>query len=125
MNIQKTEVTRLEITDLPNLDPVRVYLENYRPGTGRITISCYDRAWVGYWGSMSGMTVEQFFIDCDPGYLMGNLLSGLHGLRKDESKREAAYLKRIIVAVQDALRSLAEPPPSARLEPAESEGGEI
>ncbi|ANQ83663.1 hypothetical protein dqs_0587 [Azoarcus olearius] len=101
MLIQQTVVRRLEITEAPGLDPIRVYLENYAPGKGRITISCYDRAWVGYWGAMSGKTVEQFFASCDAEYLRGNLMCGV-GLSR--GKQHEAYVLRVIQAVQGALR---------------------
>ena len=104
MIVKQSMVTRLEITEVPRLDPIRVYLENYEPGKGRITISCYDAAWVGYWGGMGGRTVEKFFIDGDAEYLAGNLgcasaLSRARGHRN--------YLVRVIEAVQQALREQA------------------
>lgn len=103
MRTRTNQVTRLEITELPRLDPVRVYLENYNPGQGRITISCYDRAWVGYWGAMGGQSIETFFVSCDAEYLRGNLMCG-SGLAR--GKNHEAYLTRIIKAVQDALREI-------------------
>jgi len=95
-------VTRLEITELPNLDPIRIYVEDYEPGRGRITISCYDAAWVGYWGAMSGRTIAEFFVDCDAEYLAGGMgcASSL-----SRAKHCRAYLIRVIEAVQEALRS--------------------
>lgn len=100
MKIKALTVKAFEISDLRAYDPIRVYIENYEPGKGRITISCYDAAWVGYWGAMAGRTIEQFFIDCDAGYLSGNL-SSASSLRSGEGHR--AYLIRIIFAVQQAL----------------------
>ena len=84
-----------------NLDPIRVITEDFEPGKGRIIIVCYDAAWVGYWGAMSGRTIAKFFVDCDAGYLLGNLqcASGLY-----KTKNHALYLQRVIIAVQEALR---------------------
>ena len=104
MIVKQSTVTRIEITEAPRLDPIRVYIENYEPGKGRITISCYDAAWVGYWGGMSGDTIEAFFCRCHAEYLSGNLLSP-SGLR--QGKNHTAYLIRIIEAVQQALREQA------------------
>ncbi|MBU1978634.1 MAG: hypothetical protein KJ958_05625, partial [Gammaproteobacteria bacterium] len=84
MITKKTTVTRLEITEAKALDPIRVYIEDYEPGKGRITISCYDSAWVGYWGGMSGATISQFFMRSDACYLCGNL-SCSQTLRRDKS----------------------------------------
>lgn len=83
------------------LDPIRVITENFEPGAGRIIITCYDAAWVGYWGAMSGKSVEQFFIDCDAEYLAGNL-GCASSLSRSNGNRN--YLIRVIRAVQDALR---------------------
>lgn len=105
MKITKKPLEMLVIEDLPNLDPVRVVLENFEPGKGRIIIVCYDAAWVGYWGAMGGDTVQDFFIRCDAGYLSQNLSSAA-GLSRD--KRHQLYLIRIIEAVQAALRSMKE-----------------
>ena len=101
MEIVKSTVRRLEIFNLPRLDPIRVYLEDYDPGKGRITISCYDAAWVGYWGAMGSRTIAQFFIDNDAEYLSGNL-----GCASTLSSRAPArkYLVRVVEAVQQALK---------------------
>jgi hypothetical protein len=101
MIVNQSTVTRLEITELQKLDPIRVYIEDYEPGKGRITISCYDGAWVGYWGGMGKRTLSQFFTCCDAEYLAGNL-GCASTLRQNESSRK--YLIRIIEAVQQALK---------------------
>jgi hypothetical protein len=113
MKITTKQVQMLVIEDAPRLDPIRVVSENLEPGKGRIIIVCYDAAWVGYWGSMSGKTVEQFFMSCDFEYLASNLLSA-SGLRRGDHHRE--YLHRIIQAVQDALQKAS----TAHAEPAQA-----
>jgi len=97
-------VEMLLIEDLPRLDPVRVVLENFEPGKGRIIIVCFDAAWVGYWGAMGGRSVQDFFVGCDAGYLASNLLSAGSLSR---AKRHETYLVRIIATVQEALRERA------------------
>ena len=101
MLIKHSTVTRIELTEVKNLDPIRVYIEDYEPGKGRITISCYTRAWVGYWGAMGATNIAGFFLQCDPQYLAGNMLCGV-GL--SHAKHNEKYLVRIIEAVQAALR---------------------
>lgn len=101
MIIKTSPVIRLEITEVKNLDPIRVYIEDYEPGKGRITISSYDAAWVGYWGAMGGMPITKFFIDCDAEYLAGNL-GCARTLSRSNGNR--AYLIRVVEAVQAALR---------------------
>ncbi len=105
MRIENRKVDLMEINDAPALDPIRVITENYRPGSGRIIIQCYTRSWTGYWGAMGERSIQQFFVDCDAGYLLGNLTTGYCGLMKArEAKHDDAYLLRIIEAVQAALR---------------------
>lgn len=107
MNINTKPATMLVIDGMGEpphrLDPIRVITENFQPGQGRIIIVCWDAAWVGYWGAMSGKTVENFFIGCDAEYLADNL-----GCARSlsQSKSNRAYLIRVIQAVQDALREL-------------------
>ena len=98
MKLTTKPTTMLLIEDLMqpphNLDPIRVICENIEPGKGRIIITCFDAAWVGYWGAMGDRTVEQFAIDCDTGYIASNL---------SRSSDDYAYLVRIANAVQEAL----------------------
>ena len=104
MKLTLKPTTMLLIEDLMqpphNLDPIRVITENFEPGQGRIIITCWDAAWVGYWGAMGDRTVEQFVIDCDDDYIASNL-GCASSLSSSSSNR--AYLIRVIRAVQDAL----------------------
>jgi hypothetical protein len=104
MKITAKPVEMLVIEDLPRLDPIRVVLENFDPGKGRIIIVCYDAAWVSYWGAMSGKSVQEFFVRSDAGYLASNLMSASTLSR---AKHHETYLVRIIAAVQEALRARA------------------
>jgi hypothetical protein len=97
---RKLPVRHFVISEVKALDPVRVYIENYEPGKGRITISCYDAAWVGYWGAMSGDTIEEFFKRNSADYLAGNMGSASTLSR---SKQSFQYLIRVIEAVKAAL----------------------
>lgn len=103
MRVTRSTVTKLEIVDAPRLDPIRVYIEDYEPGKGRITISCYDAAWVGYWGGMSGKSIAEFFTNCDADYLAGNLSSAASLSHANHNKK---YLIRVIEAVREALREV-------------------
>lgn len=69
MKLQVSTNIKLGLTELDRLDPVTIYLENFEPGRGRITITCFRKSW----SAMSGRTVEQFFVSCDDEYLAGNL----------------------------------------------------
>jgi len=64
--------------DSHHLDSIDVMLENDGPGQGRITITCYGKAWTSYWGAMGkDKTIAEFFCSCDRWYLAGNLDSSL------------------------------------------------
>lgn len=102
--IVKPEITRmLSISEAPGLDPIDVFIVNYAPGKGRITIRCWDRAWTCAWFAMGGETIERFFIGCGADYIVSNLMCGLSGLRTAEAKAEAKYLERVVAAIQTAL----------------------
>lgn len=75
MKLQVSTNIKLGLTELDCLDPVTVYLENFEPGRGSITIKCFDESWTAAWGAMGGRSVEEFFIDCDDHYLAKNLSS--------------------------------------------------
>jgi hypothetical protein len=98
-----TASVRMLVIEAPGVDPIDVFIVNYAPGKGRITIRCWDRAWTAAWFAMGGETVERFFVGCGTDYIVSNMMCGLSGLRVVEAKREQVYLERIIAAVQVAL----------------------
>ena len=112
MKIARSTVSMLTITEAVGTDPIRVITENYGPGKGRIIIQCWNRAWCSAWFAMGGETIEQFVATANWDYVRDNLSSGLQGMRKADAKRDEPYLRRIIEAVQEALRQeLAEQAP--------------
>lgn len=102
MKITPLQLTAYEITPPPSfsLDPIRVTLHDVSPGHGRIVIECYGKAWSTYWGGMGDLTIKDFFCSCGSDYLIEKLHSGRI------TKRDEAYLSRIIHAVQAALKTL-------------------
>lgn len=74
MKIETSEIMQLTITDVSDLDPIRVMIEDTRPGAGRITLSCYRESWSAEWGAMGNThKVADFFCFCDPHYLIKNI----------------------------------------------------
>ena len=104
MKITASTIQQLLIEDLPGLDPVRVVWENYNLGQGRITVTCYGRAWTTAWFAMGQSTIEQFFIFASPDYILSNMATYMAPGLKANKKHDEAYLTRIIIAVQEALR---------------------
>ena len=81
MKIETSTVTKLLISELDALDPVTVFLEDFEPGKGKITISCYGKSWTSYWGAMSGDDVATFVCRTSPDYLIGCLAPQLNSTR--------------------------------------------
>lgn len=73
MEIEQSTVTKLTISGAKALDPISVILEDLEPRKGKITITCYGKAWTAYWGGMGERTIAQFFYSCDQHYLVCNL----------------------------------------------------
>ena len=70
MHLQTTHLTKLTITEVPNLDPVDVIVEDLAPGEGRATIRCHGEVWTYFWGSLTTPLAE-FIGSKDTGYLLG------------------------------------------------------
>lgn len=73
MKIETTNVIKVLISELTNLDPITVILEDFGPGQGKIIIECWGQSWSSYWGSMGDRTIAQFFISCSEDYIIGKL----------------------------------------------------
>lgn len=64
---------KLTLTNLKNLDPVTIYLEEFSQKQGRIVIHCWGKAWAAFWPAMGNRGIAQFFVDSDNPYLAKNL----------------------------------------------------
>ncbi len=73
MNVNSLYEFKMTLTDVPALDPITVFLENFDKGRGQITITCYGKAWTAYWGAMGDRTLSEFFCDCNTDYLANKL----------------------------------------------------
>ncbi|MCK2357569.1 hypothetical protein MZD93_25505, partial [Escherichia coli] len=71
VTVEKIDVLSFVITGAERLDPVRVMIENYEPGKGRITITCYGKAWTAAWFAMGGDDVQTFIKRVSNEYLIG------------------------------------------------------
>lgn len=75
MKVVTTQVTKLFLTELENLDPVTVFLEDHEPGRGSITIRCHAKSWAASWGAMGqDRKVAQFVRSCGADYLIGAMV---------------------------------------------------
>ena len=82
MKIETTEVKRLTIKEVPDLDPISVILEDLGPGRGKITVECYGQAWSSFWPAMGNRTIGEFFCRCDDSYIASNF--GNHASRVND-----------------------------------------
>lgn len=73
MKIERSEVTKLVITDIPRLDPITVFAEDIGPRQGKIVIECYGRSWSAYWGGMGERCIAEFFCSCSVDYIAGRM----------------------------------------------------
>lgn len=77
MKITQSTIEQIVITDVERLDPVKVMIENIKPGVGNITITCFGKSWTSFWGSMSDRSIQDFFVDCNDSYLINCLDRGI------------------------------------------------
>lgn len=105
MKVSPIKVTALEITEIPGLDPIRVFLQDFGSGRGRIIIECYGNAWSTYWGSM-GTDIRSFVIAVDADYIECAMHSG-----RTHRQVDSRYLTRVVHAVKRALKSQEETTP--------------
>lgn len=75
MKITQNNIRKIHATEIKGLDPISIYLEDFKPGKGKITISCWNKTWHSYWGGMGDRTIDKFFLSCDNHYLAKNLSS--------------------------------------------------
>lgn len=75
MDIEQSKVTKIKLTNIDRLDPITVFLEDFEPRRGKITINCYDASWSSFWGGMGSRNIAEFFVSCNNDYLIKNLSS--------------------------------------------------
>lgn len=72
LQVERSTVTKLVITDAPSLDPITVFLEDLAPCKGKITVSCWGKSWTAYWAGMwCGLNIGQFFCELNTSYIIG------------------------------------------------------
>ena len=94
MKTTESKVRKIKIEEIDGLDPVSVYLEDFEPGKGKITISCYSQTWSSYWPAMGG-TISEFFRRANNDYLSENL-GGPNRYVVDEDKSKDWLKKELI-----------------------------
>lgn len=98
MKIQHSQIDKILITQIPNLDPISVFLEDYgsEKGRGKVTIECFGDAWSHFWGSIGNKTIGEFFCSCDNHYLREKFAPELKSNIIDEDNRANHARQHII-----------------------------
>jgi hypothetical protein len=102
MKLTTTTSKSFSITEVENLDRINVFVTMDGEGSGRIVIHCWDQCWTGYWGAMGG-SMSDFWLRVSAGYLVNAIQSKII-TSQSVKKREDAYLRRVIEAVQEAFK---------------------
>lgn len=100
ITIEKMDVISFTINGAERLDPVRVMIENYEPGKGRITVSCYGQAWTGAWFAMGGDSVQEFIKRVSNVYLIGCLDPRLESTVDDDNDANLIFVKSEIIKLR-------------------------
>lgn len=97
MNISESTARKIVISGVPNLDAVAVYLEDFGPGAGKITITCFSECWSSFWGSMGERhTISSFFRKASNNYIAGKLAYQTKDTVVDCEKIEADAKREIL-----------------------------
>lgn len=101
MQVSKSMVEKLVITDaampdgMGKLDPITVFAEDFGPGQGKMTITCFGEAWSHYWSSMGeGNKLADFFCKCDTDYIVRKLKTGISQAIDDDDDDALTELLR-------------------------------
>ncbi|HFU4523188.1 TPA: hypothetical protein ACGPBP_001631 [Klebsiella variicola] len=103
ITIEKMDVLSFTITGAERLDPVRVMIENYEPGKGRITVTCYGQAWTGAWFAMGGDTVQAFIQRVSNEYLIGYFDPQMESTVDDDNDENLIFVKSEIIKLRRQL----------------------
>lgn len=94
MQFHRPKVESFTLTEMEGLDPISVYITNYAPGKGKITIDCFGNAWTAAWGAMGGLTVQEFLIESDNDYLIRKMIGDVYQIDFDKINADGQRLDR-------------------------------
>ena len=103
MRIETTNVKKIIISDLENLDPISLYVEDHGKGRGEITITCFSDSWSYYWGAIGERDVIDFVLHCDNHYLSSKLNPHIESTVLDEEALENFVKSHIIEQRRECL----------------------
>jgi hypothetical protein len=75
MKVETSCVTKLYVTEVPSLDPITVFLENFGSGQGKLIVECYGQSWSAFWGGM-GTDLLSFIRQANSDYIACKMFTG-------------------------------------------------
>lgn len=98
MKVAESSVRKLCITQVDGMDAINVFMEDFKPGQGRITIECLGDAWSNFWGAMGDSDIRGFFVSAGEDYLAGKLAPSVSSTLANSSHDDVvSHLKKRIV----------------------------
>ena len=110
MQVIKSTTETYTVLDVDGLDPVTAYVTNPLTGVGKITITCFGKAWSAFWPTMGDNLLQEFFVSADNEYIIGKMVQETRQTDFDEvSKRaEAAGFEDFYVAADIEVQAAAD-----------------
>lgn len=100
MKILSTKVTKVTFSDVEDLDPISVIIEDFAPGSARITIISADSAWTRHWPAIGNCDGREFFCGASNEYLIKKLT------RPETGDRNDPIFARIVTTVKAGLEAM-------------------
>lgn len=85
MKVVESNVKSYKVTELENLDPITIMVEDFGEGSAEVTIKIYGESWTAYWGSMGG-NVKEFFTRTNVQYLVNCFDRGIRSTSENVDK---------------------------------------
>jgi len=100
MKVDMSQVTKIRITGIEDLDAICVYFEDFGPGRGKIIIECFGDSWANGWGAMGeNYNIRKFFLKASNDYLINKLSPSTDEMVTDYSRLDE-WLKAGVIELR-------------------------
>ena len=102
MKVVESNIKSYKVTELENLDPITIMVEDFGEGRAEVTIKIYGESWTSYWGSMGG-SVKDFFTRTNVPYLVNCFDRGIRPTSEnvDKSAMKEVFEARIKTYIKE------------------------
>jgi hypothetical protein len=100
MNVEISAVKKFYITNLEDLDPIGVFIEDYDSGQAKVTIEQFGDSWSYYWSHMGDVKAIGFLKKCSCDYLIGKFAPNLDMWENDTTEIPRFIKKEIIGSIR-------------------------